>query len=65
MESKEQENQQELHSCYASEAELVMTEEIKKALDEQSKAIWKQLEEKLFEEFIKLFEECWKEKFPD
>lgn len=53
MQSEEQANQQELHSCYASEDELVMTEEIKQVLDEQSKEIWKEIEKKLREDFDK------------
>ena len=53
MENKQQENIQELHSCYASEDEMIMTEEIKQVLDEQSKEIWKEIEEKLFDEFAK------------
>lgn len=53
MQSDEIENIQELHSCYASEDEMIMTEEIKQVLDEQSKEIWKEIEEKLFDEFAK------------
>ena len=53
MQSDELENIQELHSCYASEDEMIMTEEIKQVLDEQSKEIWKEIEEKLFDEFAK------------
>lgn len=53
MQSEQQANQQELYSSYASENELVMTEEIKQVLDEQSKEIWKEIEEKLFDEFAK------------
>lgn len=34
MQNKEQENQQELHSCYASKDELVMTEDIENLLNE-------------------------------
>lgn len=34
MENKNEENQQELYSCYASEDELVMTEELEKLLNE-------------------------------
>ena len=53
MENKNEENQQELYSCYLSEDELVMTEEIKQVLDEQSKEIWKEIEKQLSEEFAK------------
>ena len=53
MENKTEENQEELYSCYASEDELVMTEEIKQVLDEQSKEIWKEIEKQLSEEFAK------------
>jgi predicted RNA-binding protein with EMAP domain len=56
--------QQELHCCYASKDELVMTEDIKQVLDEQSKKIWKEIEEKLFDEFMKTFYECMEEMFP-
>ena len=51
MQNKEQENQQELHSYCATTDELVMTEEIKQVLDEQSKEIWKEIEKKLYEDF--------------
>ena len=34
MQSTEQESQQELHCCYASEDELVMTEEIENLLND-------------------------------
>lgn len=34
MQNKEQENLQELHSCYASKDELVMTEDIENLLNE-------------------------------
>ena len=34
MENKNEENQQELYSCYSNEDELVMTEEIEKLLNE-------------------------------
>ena len=53
MENKNEENQEELYSCYSSEDELVMTEEIKQVLDEQSKEIWKEIEKQLSEEFAK------------
>ena len=55
MQSDELENIQELHSCYASEDEMIMTEEIKQVLDEQSKEIWKEIEKQLSEEFAKEF----------
>ncbi len=55
MQSEEQANLQELHSCYASEDEMIMTEEIKQVLDEQSKEIWKEIEKQLSEEFAKEF----------
>lgn len=55
MQNKEQENQQELHSYCATTDELVMTEEIKQVLDEQSKEIWKEIEKQLSEEFAKEF----------
>ncbi len=55
MQSEQQANQQELYSSYASENELVMTEEIKQVLDEQSKEIWKEIEKQLSEEFAKEF----------
>ena len=55
MQSEQQENIQELHSCYASEDEMIMTEEIKQVLDEQSKEIWKEIEKQLSEEFAKEF----------
>lgn len=61
MQSEEQANQQELHSCYASEDEMIMTEEIKQVLDEQSKEIWKEIEEKLFDEFMNEFMKHWQE----
>lgn len=64
MKTEEQENQQELHSCYASEDEMIMTEEIKQVLDEKSKEIWKEIEEKLFDEFMNIFTKCWQERFP-
>ena len=64
MENKNEENQEELYSCYSSEDELVMTEEIKQVLDEQSKEIWKEIEKKLFDEFINEFTKCWQEMFP-
>ncbi len=64
MENKQQENLQELHSCYASEDEMIMTEEIKQVLDEQSKEIWKEIEKKLFDEFMNEFTKCWQEMFP-
>lgn len=55
MQSEEQANQQELHSCYASEDEMIITEEIKQVLDEKSKEIWKEIEKQLSEEFAKEF----------
>ena len=55
MQSEEQANLKELHSCYASEDEMIMTEEIKQVLDEQSKEIWKEIEKQLSEEFAKEF----------
>lgn len=61
MQSEEQANLQELHSCYASEDELIMTDEIKQVLDEQSKEIWKEIEEKLFDEFMNIFTNYWEE----
>lgn len=61
MQSDELENIQELHSCYASEDEMIMTEEIKQVLDEQSKEIWKEIEEKLFDEFMNEFMKHWQE----
>ena len=64
MENKNEENQEELYSCYSSEDELVMTEEIKQVLDEQSKEIWKEIEKKLFDEFMNEFTKCWQEMFP-
>ena len=64
MENKNEENQQELYSCYSNEDELVMTEEIKQVLDEQSKEIWKEIEEKLFDEFMNELTKCWQERFP-
>lgn len=64
MQNEEQVNLQELHSCYASEDEMIMTEEIKQVLDEQSKAIWKEIEKKLFDEFMNEFTNCWQEMFP-
>lgn len=64
MENKNEENQQELYSCYSNEDELVMTEEIKQVLDEQSKEIWKEIEEKLFNEFMNELTKCWQEKLP-
>ena len=64
MENKQQENLQELHSCYASEDEMIMTEEIKQVLNEQSKEIWKEIEKKLFDEFMNEFTKCWQEMFP-
>lgn len=64
MENKNEENQQELYSSYASEDELVMTEEIKQVLDEQSKEIWKEIEEKFFDEVMNELTKCWQEMFP-
>ena len=64
MENKQQENIQELHSCYASEDEMIMTEEIKQVLDEQSKGIWKEIEKKLFDEFMNELENCFQKVFP-
>lgn len=64
MENKNEENQQELYSCYSNEDELVMTEEIKQVLDEQSKEIWKEIEGKLFDEFMNELTKCWQERFP-
>lgn len=64
MQSEQQDNLQELYSCYASEDEMIMTEEIKQVLDEQSKEIWKEIEEKLFDEFINIFTNYWEEMFP-
>lgn len=64
MQSEQQENIQELHSCYASEDEMIMTEEIKQVLDEQSKEIWKEIEEKFFDEFMNELTKCWQERFP-
>lgn len=64
MQNEEQESQQELHSYCATTDELVMTEEIKQVLDEQSKEIWKEIEEKLFDEFMNIFTKCWQERFP-
>ena len=64
MKTEEQETQQELHSCYASEDEMIMTEEIKQVLDEQSKEIWKEIEKQLFDEFMNIFTNCWQERFP-
>jgi len=64
MQSEEQDNLQELYSCYSSEDEMIMTEEIKQVLDEQSKEIWKEIEEKLFDEFMNIFTKCWQERFP-
>lgn len=61
MEKEEQENQEEQHSFYAKDEDLVMTEEIKQVLDEQSKEIWKELEEKLFDEFMNELEKYWQE----
>lgn len=55
MENKKEEEQQELYSCYSSEDEMIMTEEIKQVLDEQSKEIWKEIEKQLSEEFAKEF----------
>lgn len=55
MENKKEENQQELYSCYSNEDEMIMTEEIKQVLDEQSKEIWKEIEKQLSEEFAKEF----------
>ena len=55
MQSDELENLQELYSSYASDDELVMTEDIKQVLDEQSKEIWKEIEKQLSEEFAKEF----------
>lgn len=64
MENKNEENQEELYSCYSSEDELVMTEEIKQVLDEQSKEIWKEIEKKLFDEFVNELTNYWQERFP-
>lgn len=64
MQSDEQENLQELYSSYASDDELVMTEEIKQVLDEQSKEIWKEVEKKLFDEFMNELENCFQKVFP-
>ena len=64
MQSEQQENIQELHSCYASEDEMIMTEEIKQVLDEQSKEIWKEIEKKLFDEFMNELENCFQKVFP-
>ena len=61
MQREQQENQEELYCCYSSEDELVMTEEIKQVLDEQSKEIWKEIEEKLFDEFMNEFMKHWQE----
>lgn len=61
MQSEQQDNLQELYSCYASEDEMIMTEEIKQVLDEQSKEIWKEIEEKLFDEFMNIFTNYWEE----
>lgn len=64
MKNKEPENQQELYSCYLSEDEMIMTEEIKQILDEQSKEIWKQIEEQLLDEFVNELTNYWQERFP-
>mgnify|MGYP000074419240 FL=1 len=64
MQSEQQENIQELHSCYASEDEMIMTEEIKQVLDEQSKEIWKEIEKKLFDEFMNEVKNYFQERFP-
>lgn len=64
MQSEQQDNLQELYSYCATTDELVMTEEIKQVLDEQSKEIWKEIEEKLFDEFMNEFTKCWQEMFP-
>lgn len=61
MKNKEPENQQGLYSCYSSEDEMIMTEEIKQVLDEQSKEIWKEIEKKLFDEFMNESTKCWQE----
>lgn len=55
MQSEQQDNLQELYSCYSSQDEMIMTEEIKQVLDEQSKEIWKEIEKQLSEEFAKEF----------
>lgn len=55
MQSEQQDNLQELYSYCATTDELVMTEEIKQVLDEQSKEIWKEIEKQLSEEFAKEF----------
>lgn len=60
MENKKEENQQELYSCYSSEDEMIMTEEIKQVLDEQSKEIWKEIEKQLSEEFANYISEIMK-----
>lgn len=60
----ENQEQQELYSCYSNEDEMIMTEEIKQVLDEQSKEIWKEIEKKLFDEFMNEFTKCWQEMFP-
>ena len=64
MQSEEQDNLQELYSCYASEDEMIMTEEIKQVLDEQSKEIWKEIEKQLFDEFMNIFTNYLNERFP-
>ena len=64
MQNEEQGSQQELYSYCATTDELVMTEEIKQVLDEQSKEIWKEIEEKLFDEFMNEFTKCWQDMFP-
>lgn len=64
MENKKEENQQELYSCYSSEDEMIMTEEIKQVLDEQSKEIWKEIEKKLFDEFMDIVKNYFQERFP-
>ena len=55
MQSEQQENLQELYYCYASEDEMIMTEEIKQVLDEQSKEIWKEIQKKLEKDFKEEF----------
>lgn len=61
MQNQEEQQQQELHSCYASEDEMIMTEEIKQVLDEKSKEIWQEIEKQLFDEFMNEFTKCWQE----
>lgn len=64
MQSEEQDNLQELYSCYSSEDEMIMTEEIKQVLDEQSKEIWKEIEKQLFDEFMNIVKNYFQERFP-